>query len=172
MSIKNKKGQLDQLGTLAVGIAVLAITLTIAFLVISEGEEQAADLISATTVTNESVAGWSDNVTRAVFAFGPNAVDSSVSCSQVWNGTTGGIVASTNYTCTNLGIIFVGDNSTGGWNGTALITYTYQAPSYAVNGTRALANATDDVPGWIPLIVITVIGALLLGLVAMFRKNQ
>ena len=30
-------------------------------------------------------------------------------------------------------------------------------------------NAMDDIPGWLPIIVITVIGALLLGLVSYFR---
>ena len=30
-------------------------------------------------------------------------------------------------------------------------------------------NAMDDIPGWLPIIVITIIGALLLGLVSFFR---
>jgi len=30
-------------------------------------------------------------------------------------------------------------------------------------------DAMDDIPGWLPIIVITVIGALLIGLVAYFR---
>ena len=30
-------------------------------------------------------------------------------------------------------------------------------------------NSMADIPGWLPIIVITVIGALLIGLVAMFR---
>ena len=33
-----------------------------------------------------------------------------------------------------------------------------------------LQNATDDIPSWVPLVVIAVIGAILLGLVAMFRR--
>ena len=40
---------------------------------------------------------------------------------------------------------------------------------YACNGTRATINAIADIPGWLPIIVITVIGALLIGLVAHFR---
>ena len=51
------------------------------------------------------------------------------------------------------------------------VSYTCRQPSLAYNSTETLQNATDDVPGWIPLIVIAVIGAMLLGLVAMFRKN-
>ena len=41
------------------------------------------------------------------------------------------------------------------------------------NATAAVGTLTDaaaDIPGWVPLIVIAVIGALLLGLVAMFRR--
>ena len=38
--------------------------------------------------------------------------------------------------------------------------------SAAVNEVQ---SAMDDIPGWLPIIVITVIGALLIGLVAMFR---
>ena len=40
---------------------------------------------------------------------------------------------------------------------------------YACNGTQATINAIADIPGWLPIIVITVIGALLIGLVAHFR---
>jgi len=41
--------------------------------------------------------------------------------------------------------------------------------STAQNATRTLMSAADDVPGWFPLIVIAVIGAILLGLVKMYR---
>ena len=40
---------------------------------------------------------------------------------------------------------------------------------YACNGTRTTINAMADIPGWLPIIVITIIGALLIGLVAYFR---
>ena len=41
-----------------------------------------------------------------------------------------------------------------------------------VNASAAVdevQNAMADIPGWLPIIVITVIGALLIGLVAFFR---
>lgn len=41
--------------------------------------------------------------------------------------------------------------------------------SSACNGTRDTINAIQDIPGWLPIIVITVIGALLIGLVSRFR---
>ena len=86
-----KKGQIfDQLGGLGVGIASLAITLVVVFLILSQ------------TAANTTVAA------------DPNA--------------------------------------------TAAVT--------------ELTNAADDIPGWVPLVVIAVIGAILLGLVAMFRGTR
>ena len=85
----NKKGVLDNLSALGVGIAGLAITLVVVFLILSQ------------TAANTTVAA------------DPNA-------------------------------------------------------SAAID---TLQNATDDIPGWVPLIVIAMIGAVLLGLVAMFRKQ-
>ena len=40
--------------------------------------------------------------------------------------------------------------------------------SVAVNET---VDAMADIPGWLPIIVIVVIGALLLSLIAMFRRR-
>jgi len=95
-----KKGQLGNLMSLAIGIAVLAITLTVTFLVIDQGEEQA--------------------------------------------GAVEGLDFSNETEC---------------------------ATSLTCNATNTLTEAVDDIPGWIPLIVIAVIGAVLLSLVAMFKKG-
>lgn len=43
------------------------------------------------------------------------------------------------------------------------------------NASAAVAetqSAMDDIPGWLPIIVITIIGALLIGLVALFRGRR
>ncbi len=45
-------------------------------------------------------------------------------------------------------------------------------PSYAFNGTSEVQNAMQDIPGWLSIIVITVIGALLIGLVQFFRGGR
>ncbi len=42
----------------------------------------------------------------------------------------------------------------------------------AYNGTVELTEAAEDVPGWIPLVVITVIGSVLISLVALFRQGK
>ncbi len=39
----------------------------------------------------------------------------------------------------------------------------------ASSAVDEVQNAMADIPGWLPIIVITVIGALLIGLVAFFR---
>ena len=46
---------------------------------------------------------------------------------------------------------------------------TVVADSNATAAVAATTNAMEDIPGWLPIIIVTVIGALLLGLVAMFR---
>jgi uncharacterized protein (UPF0333 family) len=46
---------------------------------------------------------------------------------------------------------------------------TVAADTNASAAIDALQSAADDIPGWVPLVIITVIGALLLGLVMMFR---
>ena len=97
----NKKAQIfNNLGGLAVGIAALAITLVVTFLVISQGRTQGQ--------------------------------------------TIEGLTYSNTTQC-----------------------YT----SSLCNATNSLNDAVNDVPGWVPLIVIAVIGSVLLGLVALFRRG-
>ena len=87
--MKNKAGVFDQLGALGVGIAALAITLVVVFLIL------------ANLGANTEVAA-NDNATAAV---------------------------------------------------------------------NTLTTSADQIPGWVPLIVIAVIGSILLGLVALFRSR-
>ena len=42
---------------------------------------------------------------------------------------------------------------------------------YGYNATMAVTEAMEDIPGWLPIIVVVVIGALLIGLVS-FLRNQ
>ena len=43
--------------------------------------------------------------------------------------------------------------------------------SVACNATHTLQAAMATVPGWVPLIVIAIIGSILLGLVALFQRR-
>lgn len=42
---------------------------------------------------------------------------------------------------------------------------------FAENGTRETINAMSDIPGWLSIVVVAVIGVTLLGLVARFRRT-
>lgn len=48
---------------------------------------------------------------------------------------------------------------------------TVAADANATAALGTMTEAADDIPGWVPLIVIAVIGALLLSLVALFRSR-
>ena len=46
------------------------------------------------------------------------------------------------------------------------------ADENATVAVQTLSEAADDIPGWVPLIVVAVIGAALLGLIAMFQQRR
>lgn len=50
-------------------------------------------------------------------------------------------------------------------------TATAGSASVSCNAAHTLTTAVATIPGWVSLIVITVIGATLIGLVAMFRRR-
>ena len=43
--------------------------------------------------------------------------------------------------------------------------------SYGYNATMEITGAMEDIPGWLPIIVVVVIGALLIGLVSFLRRQ-
>ena len=45
------------------------------------------------------------------------------------------------------------------------------ADSNASAAIDQVQGALDDIPGWLPIIIITIIGALLISLVAIFRRQ-
>ena len=66
---------------------------------------------------------------------------------------------------------------TGSWNGSGCCTnncvggnFTLGGTSLAYNATGTLTEATATIPGWVSIIIITVIGALLIGMVKMFKR--
>ena len=46
------------------------------------------------------------------------------------------------------------------------------ANGYGVNATSTIQGALDDIPGWLPIIIVALIGALLLGIVKYFRSQS
>lgn len=67
-------------------------------------------------------------------------------------------------------IISQGETQAEGIEGLDFSNATQCAQSSTCNATTTLAQAVDDIPGWVPLIIIASIGAILLGLVALFRR--
>jgi len=47
---------------------------------------------------------------------------------------------------------------------------TVAADGNATSAINELNSAAGEIPGWVPLIVIAIIGSILLGLVALFRR--
>lgn len=56
--------------------------------------------------------------------------------------------------------------------GTNTSNHTGCMDSYACNATAALQVAVDDIPGYVPIIIIAVIGGVLLSLVALYRSRD
>ena len=147
----NNKGQIDALQPLIVALVVIAIVLVVGFLIFAEVQDQVVKIDSI----DES------NATGAV----------TLSCTAVYNTTDNNItIGSGNYTCGVAGLI-VTDNYGHVFPSTLYVTYSYQAPDYAYNASSTVQNATQDIPGWLPIIVVVVIGALLIGLVSFLRRQ-
>ena len=51
------------------------------------------------------------------------------------------------------------------------VNSTHHDASYAYNATLEVTNAVQTIPGWLPIIVVVVIGALLIGLVSFLRDQ-
>ena len=92
---------------------------------------------------------------------------------QIWNNLAGlavGIAALTVTLVITFLIISQGRTQGQSIEGLTYSNATQCAQSSVCNATNDLANAANDIPGWVPLIVIAVIGSILLGLVALFRR--
>lgn len=164
-----KKAQIDALQPLIVALVVISIVLVVGFLIFAETKEQVVDMIDTSTATNESYS-YTNN-TLAALTYSPSATAGTVACTAVYNDTANSVtIGSGNYTCNNAGLI-VTDEGTHGFASTLYVTYTYKAADYAYNATGDVQNATQDIPGWLPIIVVVVIGSLLIGLVSFLRRQ-
>ena len=162
----NKKGQIfEGLQNLIPPLIGVCIILVIGFLVLAETQDKSISLASSGIVRNETVA-W----TNWSFVALDKTDAMELSCLNVYDAPAGAEVDTGNYTCA-IGGINMTDLS-GTWNKThILVSYTYKNKSYAFNASQDTQNATQQIPGWLSIIVITVIGALLISLVSAFRKR-
>ena len=166
--MKNKKAQIEQLQGLIIALVIIGMVLVVGFLIFAQTKEQVVDMISTSTATNESYTYA--NATLTALTHSPGTVE--LSCS-LYNDTANAVaIGSGNYTCTaGSGITVTDDDGTLGFPATMYVTYSYKTADYAYNATNEVQNATQDIPGWLPIIVVVVIGALLIGLVS-FLRNQ
>ena len=169
--MKTKKGQaFAGLQGVVITLVTIAIVLIIGFLVFSETKTVVKAGISSSSVTNESFT-FATNTTYIALTYSTNAIQ--LTCNQVVNGTapSGVVVGSGNYTCTAGKGILLTNESLSTWTSPMMINYTYKEADAAWNSTSEVQNATSDLSGWLPIFVIVIIGGLLIGLVAMFRRK-
>lgn len=163
----NKKGQIfEQLSGLGIGIAVLAILLTVAFLILAQGKTNSIDLIDATSYPVTTLKSVTNGTTTT---FSECIPDVSLVITAMYNDSvTGFLLGSGNYSVSGNKVTLT---STVPQATLKNVSYSCKNPSDAYNSTGVLQNATGTIPNWIPLVVIAVIGAILIGLVARFRQQ-
>lgn len=169
----NKKGQTFELiGGAAVGIAVLVLVLVVAMLIASNVKTTSGNQITSTTYT-----GVYKTMTNATTTEFPECIDTeTMGVTTVYNGTgrdAGDVIIQgpgLNYTVTSNNKIFINVTNIGAYLSPANITYSCKYPSYAFNQTKVLTASAAQIPGWVPLIVIIMIGAIVIGLVQRFRQ--
>jgi len=166
----NKKGAIEGLMALIVPLIAIAIILVVGFLIFSEAKDKVIDITGiATTNSNESFTGWTTGSYKAL-TYSVNCM--TLSCSELRNGSGAiqDVLPTSMYNCTTYGLQ-VNNGTTDMLYSTLYIDYSCTNRTRAFNATSEVQNATQDIPGWLPIIVITVIGALLIGLVAMLRRS-
>jgi len=168
----NKKGQTFELiGGAAVGIAVLVLVLVVAMLIASNVKTTSGNQITSTTYT-----GVYKTMTNATTTEFPECIDTeTMIVNTIYNGTgraAADIVIQgpgINYTV-SYNKITMNVSDLGAYLSPANITYSCKYPSYAFNQTKVLTASAAQIPGWVPLIVIIMIGAIVIGLVQRFRQ--
>ncbi len=169
----NKKGVIDQLTSLIAPIIVIAVVLTVGFLVLNQMKDNVVGTESATVFLDTTKTITIDTFTT----FSECIHDSSAMTIQdITNDTSPQNVSMNagNFTVV-LNTINVSDDNLGpGVGGLATsvsVNYTCFTPSLAYNATSETQSALGSIPGWLPIIIITIIGALLISLVAVFRRR-
>ena len=178
--VKGKKAQtaIEQIGSLVVPLIMICIILVVGFLIYGGIKEQAIDLSTTNNVVNASLAVTFNTTWNVINYSCVNERDVSVTavynCST-FTGDACAAIDSGNYSIDGRTINITDGVSLGGdWKVISPIgiTYSCQEHSYAINGTRQVQNATSSIPGWLPIIIITIIGAIIIGLVSMFRGRK
>ncbi|KKM25282.1 hypothetical protein LCGC14_1596490 [marine sediment metagenome] len=172
-----KKGQILQLQNLIVPLIGIGIVLVVGFLIMAESK----DVVFEQTLTTD----WCNPYDNIRGNYEISKVFGDVECcNTTWcnDGTNYMYNVSANLCC-NVSDAggFVNCTSTGGSAMTQAVAtgtnctdgHTQSArTSLAWNGTGTTQEAISTIPGWLPIIVITIIGAIVIGLVSLFRRQQ
>jgi len=166
----NTKGQsvLDNFGSLAIGVGTFTIIIIVAFLIMSQGKTAAINQITATSYDRERTT-IEDSATTCFekCIHDENMVVTAITQNASGEGLTW---SAENYSISKNCITMA--TSPYDYNNTANISYSCKKTSVAYNSTETLQSATDTVPGWISIIIITAIGAAILGMVGLLKRNQ
>ena len=164
----NKKGQgiFDNLAAIGIGVVGLAIILIVTFLIMSTGKEAVVTQMTPATFAESTVT--LTNATTTTFS---NCIrDEDMVVTAIRNGsiTDSIIMVPGNYTVSSNTVTVL--TYLESYTPLTNISYSCKGGNNAYNATETLQNATDTVPTWIPIVVITLIGGILIGAVKMFRR--
>ena len=169
--MRYKKAQMEQLQGIIIAMVVVGIVLIVGFLIFDQTKDQVVTLIPTSTITNESSAYVNNTLIPLVHC--ADSVPDTITCTQVMNSSPGAhiqVINADNYTCNTTGLRVLDSEGNWSWS-TMYVNYTYKPADYAFNATNVIQNATQDIPGWFPIIIVVVIGAVLIGLVSFLRRQ-
>ena len=158
--MKGKKGQIAPIDGMVMGIIIIAIALAVNFSVDDKLKTvlQDTDATRTNTTTNENATYLVDVAKTLVHT-------PVVDVLAVMNGTVAITENATNWAHSGNTVTLKNAD----YNNTELKvnytwTETYTADTYGSNATQAMINATDDIPAWIPVIIVVIIAITIIGL--------
>jgi len=170
--MKNKKAQIgnpiDSLESLIIPLIIVGVVCMIGLLIFAESREAIGKTsdISTIVVYNETI-----TPIEGEYVTLDNICRPGITCDMVTNSTEndGSVVPSSWYTCTPKKGLKM-DNESNALSADLNVTYTCKVGGVGYNSTFDTAAAIMEVPGWLSIIIIVVIGGLLIGLVSIFKR--
>lgn len=178
--MRNKKGQIGgvvgTLGPIAIMIIILGVVIVIGMLILGQSQttlNQKESEGKNVEIINETVTGWVPDT----FALLSNECQAGLRCTAVENQSIGGasalLVNTSIYDCQpGVGIKVINGTGDDAVTGQLNVTYRCDRGGSGWNATKLTREVIgDEIPGWIGVIIIVIIGAILIGLVSIFRRE-
>ena len=171
----SKKGNLlnaiESIGGLVIPLIVIAVVLVVGFLILAHNK---SSLVSSPEtpifrVNNETVT----YTLVPNFAALANPGQAYVNCIEVRNTSSStGVIPAAEYRCVAGRGIFFTNSSLSAMNSTQInVTYDYSEGGKGYNATVQVGNATSEVPGWLPIVVLVIIGGVLIAMAGFIREQ-